>query len=1000
MEEKDESSDDVAIDFGKVKHMFKHKGDSSDSKESRSFFKNPQVYIVLALVLIPMFFSIYFREFPIYLPVTDQWAQQSLQQMLKQEMSSQISQEFPNLPTDRKNALVNDRVTQFLKDNQKQVTEQLKAQSTYFKGQLQNEWGHTYILDIDPYYQYREARYLIEKGHPGDIVRDGQFIDTQKFPPKGIPISPDLLMYCTAVLYWILALFNFWPHYQTVFIAAFHIPVVISAIAVIPAFFIARRVSGNLGGVIAATIVGIVPQYIARTSAGVPDTDGFNVLFPLLITWIYLESLDAKSWKWTFILGGLAGFFIGVFSFSWEGWWYIFVILITATVGYLLYFVFTQIVFHKLSLPKIMKSKQITETLALTAIFIVASGVFVVWFDGANALRAPLNALNPMKAIGKNVAENDIFPKIHTTVAELNDANINQVVNEMEGKTYYIIALLGILLIVIKEEKNLLKAASLLVGSLVWYIALHSSTVLSSIGGQISIYVILLILPAIVAMLMVRSERVTPYKHMLILLIWFAVSVYATLNGIRFLMLLVPTFAVGFGIAIGILYQYIRAYVREEIKNNIARIIVQTLAIILSLTLLIVPMTQAYSVAMNQVPLINKSWVTALQKITADSKPDAIINSWWDYGHWFITVANRSATFDGSVQRGSHAYWIGRSFLTNDEDTTVGILRMLNCGANDAYDLLNAKIKNGPKSIKILNEIIVLDKEGARTRLSSEGLDADSVNQILEKTHCNSPEDYYIASDDMIGKSGVWAHFGSWNFTRADMYLNVKKMSETEGISYLQKNYGLTANEAVRYYNQIQTQQADNWIAPWPSYAGELQCQETEPKKLSCDQNIEVDMDKMEAGIRGPDGKLYSPKKLVVPKADGTLAVKEFTENLMQSQRNQLIGITVVPHGNSWGLVLADPVLSDSMFTRLFWLQGFGLKHFRLLTYEQSFNGNEIYVWKVDWAGSMLNNLAIFKKYETPQTTTNQETTKQQVSLLNESINGSNKNAANDIQVN
>jgi len=36
----------------------------------------------------------------------------------------------------------------------------------------------------------------------------------------------------------------------------------------------------------------------------------------------------------------------------------------------------------------------------------------------------------------------------------------------------------------------------------------------------------------------------------------------------------------------------------------------------------------------------------------------------------------------------------------------------------------------------------------------------------------------------MVGKAGVWAHFGSWNFQRALMYNTVKSMEVTQGIEF------------------------------------------------------------------------------------------------------------------------------------------------------------------------------------------------------------------------
>jgi hypothetical protein len=55
--------------------------------------------------------------------------------------------------------------------------------------------------------------------------------------------------------------------------------------------------------------------------------------------------------------------------------------------------------------------------------------------------------------------------------------------------------------------------------------------------------------------------------------------------------------------------------------------------------------------------------------------------------------------------------------------------------------------------------------------------------------------------------------------------------------------------------------------------------------------------------------------------------------------------------------VIMDTVLADSMFTRLFYYKGIGLKHFDLVKEDTAINGDKILVWKVDWQGLSENTL-------------------------------------------
>ena len=57
-----------------------------------------------------------------------------------------------------------------------------------------------------------------------------------------------------------------------------------------------------------------------------------------------------------------------------------------------------------------------------------------------------------------------------------------------------------------------------------------------------------------------------------------------------------------------------------------------------------------------------------------------------------------------------------------------------------------------------------------------------------------------------------------------------------------------------------------------------------------------------------------------------------------------------------------DPKLAGSMFTRLFFFNGHGLKHFNLFSDKTQVTGGKIQAWKVDWEeGKPIN---ILKKEE------------------------------------
>ena len=114
---------------------------------------------------------------------------------------------------------------------------------------------------------------------------------------------------------------------------------------------------------------------------------------------------------------------------------------------------------------------------------------------------------------------------------------------------------------------------------------------------------------------------------------------------------------------------------------------------------------------------MNDAWYNTLTFIEENSDEDAVINSWWDYGHWFKAVAKRRVLFDGKTQNSPIAFWMARVLTTDDEKEAVGILRMLDISKNEAFDLLMSNGFSNPKAINTLQDVVKLSESEAREYL-------------------------------------------------------------------------------------------------------------------------------------------------------------------------------------------------------------------------------------------------------------------------------------------
>ena len=291
---------------------------------------------------------------------------------------------------------------------------------------------------------------------------------------------------------------------------------------------------------------------------------------------------------------------------------------------------------------------------------------------------------------------------------------------------------------------------------------------------------------------------------------------------------------------------------------------------------------------------------------------------------------------------------------------------MLACGGNNAYDQVGNKTGDIVKSIKILNKIHVANSTQAKTILKTEGFNDQEADNVLKYTHCDPPELFYITSEDMIGKAGVWAHFGAWNFERAYIWANLRNKDSIEAIKYMVDNFNYSQKKAEDLYFEVQAitndQEANAWVSPWPGYLSQGSCTDKGNRIFECPFNVqnqqavlEFDAKTGEAGIKSSNGDVVRPISIVYPK-DNEIITKQYNNSPLG------ISFSMLPQGTGYGFMLSSPELANSVFTKTFFYQGQGLEYLKPFTHETSLGQTDIWVWKVDWDGGQANMVDMPKK--------------------------------------
>lgn len=970
----------------------------------------------IILLLIPIIISIYLRTMPAYLPIADQRAEEAVLLGFKGQIEHLVNNQYPNLPQQNKDVLVKEQYEKYLKEHEAELAQAIEQQAKLYKSFYQDDSGQTYLFELDPWHWYRLARNYLEHGYEGDLEKNGKYYDTYIY--AGLPLdkrsgSPKKIgtfhVLMIVMFYKIASFFNPSVALTTV---SFYVPMIFGALFIIPAFFIGRKLGGNLGGFFAALLLSFHKALILRTSAGFSDTDGYNIFFPLMIVWLFIEAWDAeKNWS-KIVLSASAGIFVGIYSYAWSGWWNIFYFIVMAVMITLLCVVVFQRdknTKYNFSIGTIKNCYGLTKKhLSILIIFIVSGILSVSLVMGVSKIVATFSNLflAPFSFVRfKAVATSTLWPNVFTTVAEQNSSSIPEVISLIGGPILFFLAITGLLLYFILPSK---KNSSLVIGSYLWlFLFFWLSKYFTS---KIIFYILFLIVPIICISILYKNyktffhedliiilclvwlilvlfngtyfDSVIPYLFLLaipfivmlvffachnqeinhtilytsLLAMWILATFYASIKGVRFTLLMVVPLVLCFGIAIHILYELLAPILKQ--RFFIPRAIVKVTLVLLFLALLLPSFKEGYAMSMNMVPSITDQWYNLLVELRDKSDSHAIINSWWDMGHWFKAIGNRATTLDGGNQNSPQAHWLGKVLLTDNEYESMGILRMLDCGATTAFDQLEQLFNHDQvKTKKILDHIILLQKNEAKEYLLGQGLTEEQADHILQYTHCDPPEDYLVVSWDMLGKSGVWAHFGSWNFSRAEViYLANKNMKE-EAITFMQENMKLAQDQAEQTYAQIKPygsgDKANSWIAPWPSYkSAPMPCVKNN-EIIICEDGILLNLTTNELYGPAPSGEKLYPSISSFINSNGEYTVQDMevsNKTLLRANDGQSFGASLFPDENGrYYLILMDTVFVKSMFNRMYFFNNYDLACFDLFKISGTPSQQEIGVWKVDW---------------------------------------------------
>ena len=759
------------------------------------------------------------------------------------------------------------------------------------KSFYQDQNGLAFFSEMDSYYNLRLTEDYLNHGYLGDTKINGTDWDLHSsYPPGQSAEYPPLIVYLTAFTYKFVNLFKHVPlNAVAIWIAPF-----IASLAVIPAYLLIRRITNDYGGITAGLLVGLAPAYFAHTFAGFFDTDQFNMLLPLLVVMFFIYSILAKNMKSRTIYASLSAISMLVFTLAWEGWWYIFYLIIATVVIYLLvskflfnfkpiksdYFkgklawfndkpeIYTFVVFLVLSL-------------ILMSISLGLSGLF-------SGLESPIGVTKLQSAV-----QSTSYPNVYISVSELQIPSITEVINGVGGYLPFFFGIFGVIALIWKlKPKEVKKEVS---DKKPRKPRRRGRNRRKEDEKEIE-----------KDTKIIKPDQIPQKRNYIFYIVlfslWLLITAYAMTKGVRFIENFSLPIALSAGIFVGILLSYVKGHVKNISYQKIIMAVI-VIAVVFS------PITSAYGISSTVVPGTDNSMVSSLEWINNNTSNNTVITSWWDFGHLFTAVADRPVTFDGSSQNSPRAYWVGKALLTSNETLSVGILRMLASSGDMAPLTLDNYTNNTGKSAEILNNILGVNKTQAISIMTTQyNLTPDQAQTIVQYTHPNNPTpDVLITSSDMVGKAGWWSYFGSWNFTSNNgtnyQYLAAQMNSTTVN----NKTLLIGGNAVVAQAN------GTNNISAGIVDTNAITSNDTT-----------ATLNEISNELKSGNGSL------VIPPHTLTLINNNTVTQTLVSNSSQY-SILLINENDTYIAVAMNKELENSMFTKLFFEGGAGLTHFKSL---------------------------------------------------------------------
>ncbi|KPV61494.1 MAG: Oligosaccharyl transferase STT3 subunit [Candidatus Bathyarchaeota archaeon BA1] len=537
-------------------------------------------------------------------------------------------------------------------------------------------WGF-YLSEFDPYYQYRLTKHMVENG----LFAWVNWRDTMSWYPYGRDVArtsfPGLAL--TAASSHLVANALGLPITLYDFCVVF--PVIMGALTCLVMYFLGKDIGGKDVGLFSALFLALSSSHISRTSLGFFDDETVGVFGILLFSLFFLRSIETeRPLKTSLVYAVASGLSLGYIFASWGASRY--------PVGMAVLLVFVLLLLRKYS-SRLLFSYSITFG---TALFIATNVPY----------------------LGFRLLTETTILAVFGVFLLLCAYEITSYIKTLKVKTIFVLVFLalfaasffmlwryGYIRALEAKFMSVLNPFERLAYPLVQSVAEHRPAAWGSLYYELGIGAFFI---PIGLFFTVQN----PTNRNLYLCIFGLTSIYFASSMVRLTLLMAPALSILWALAlIRLLRPFVtimreapiiprrkmrlEAHVGKEFSG--AFIIMMFLLLTFTFVLPIGKLTphprvfdHAYSpttIASASVPVkpdqMVGDWIDTLNWMRENLPPSppygpTVVASWWDYGYWITTVANKTTLADNATFNWTQIRRIATMFLSNETEA-VQILK-------------------------------------------------------------------------------------------------------------------------------------------------------------------------------------------------------------------------------------------------------------------------------------------------------------------------------------